>query len=167
MSKGRNKNKLAKVSRAEQRRRDRQASAQLQRQTPTTPQARPSSRYVALQQQQQAWVSPTLPPQVIAQYIAAHPSAGDEFFGHMNREQGHRHDIQRTALKQVGHTQLYTFLISAIGIVCGTIVLGMGQAAGLVAVVPAVIALLQAVWQRHKQDKLDQQQQSQQLPPGS
>lgn len=109
-------------------------------------------------QEQQTWVSPTLPPQVIAQYQSVLPDAPERFFQYMEREQANRHALQTKTVTQITAVQRYTFYLSAIGIIGACIVTGMGHAAGLAVAFTALLPLVQGVWQRHKESKQESEQ---------
>jgi uncharacterized membrane protein len=119
--------------------------------------SRPSGQYQVLHQEQQAWHSPTLPPQVIEQYSLIVPDAGERFFRYMEAEQTNRHALQRQAIGQVGAVQRYTFRLSLIGMLGSFVVVALGHAEGLAATFVALLPLVQSVWQRRKQDRLEKQ----------
>lgn len=147
--------------------REKSLARQQQRQvsSPGSPPARPSGQIVHVQQQTQTWNSPTLPPQVLADYALIHPDAPERFLRYMEKEQDNRHGQQAIVLHQVGRAQTYTFCLSGLGLVVACVCIVAGQAAGFAIAAAAVIPLLQAVWQRHKEAKSEREE-AKQLPKG-
>ncbi|MDQ3295052.1 MAG: DUF2335 domain-containing protein [Myxococcota bacterium] len=113
-------------------------------------------------------MSPTLPPQVLAKYQEIVPDAGERFLRYMEREQDHRHGNQRIVLRQISKTQTFTFTLAFLALAGGFTSILLGQSMGLVAVLAGALPFLQAVYERHKQEKLERKQQEQigAGPPG-
>jgi uncharacterized membrane protein len=111
------------------------------------------------------WNSPTLPPQVIADYAQLLPDAPERFFRYMEREQENRHEQQAMVLHQISRTQVFVFCLSALGLIVAAACALTGHAAGLAIAIPAVLPLVQAVLQRHNEAK-DERAQKPPLPPG-
>lgn len=113
-----------------------------------------------------AWTSPTLPPEELAKFEAIMPGAAERFLDYMDREQLDRHEERRsecandherriTTVKLISNMHRNTLILSIIGIGAGSACILAGQATGLVIVIPAVVPLLQAIWNRGKNPSTD------------
>lgn len=81
------------------------------------------------------------------------PNAGERFFQYMEKEQGHRHWIQRESLLQIGRAQSRVVIIAIIALVGSCAAAMLGQAWGLVGVFGALTPMLGAIWIRHREQK--------------
>lgn len=120
-------------------------------QAPQSVQARPNPPSLVLNATQQAWLSPTLPPEEVAKWQTLVPDAPERFLRYMEKEQAHRHDLQRVSLRQVGRAQAYVFTLAMAGMLVSGAAAVAGHIWGLAGALAALVPVIGAIRQRQKE----------------